>query len=68
MKVEEFEDKRYLLNHSESDSLFEVFIGSEARTCLINGCDDVTDEPRWEELFKKEQLEKQQPELLDLMR
>jgi hypothetical protein len=54
------EDKyqRFLLNHPESDSLFEVFSMAEAKPMMNDGCDDVTDEKKWEELFKKEKTEK----------
>jgi len=45
--------KRYLINHSESDSLFEVFSQGEAEYLMSQEpCDDVTDIPEWEAKFK----------------
>jgi len=52
------EDKRYLLYHPDSDSLFEVLSWAEAKPCLAYGCDDVTDDPKWEAQLKKEQKER----------
>lgn len=48
--------ERYLLNHSESDSLFEVFTEAERNQMCDspNYCDDVTDIPYWEAEFKRQ--------------
>lgn len=46
---------RKLLAHPESDSLWEVFSEQEYEDCLLNGdgyTEDVTDDPRWESIFK----------------
>lgn len=52
--------KRWLLNHSESDSLFEVFSEKERDEMCDspNYCDDVTGEEYWENEFKKQKEEK----------
>lgn len=54
VKNEENKDKRFLLVHQESDSLFEVFNEEEARKFLNQGpCDDVTGVKEWEEQFRQ---------------
>lgn len=48
--------RRYLLNHPESDCLFEVFSQAEAEQMLCQDqCDDVTGMEHWEKLFKEQQ-------------
>lgn len=49
---------RRLVNHPESDSLFEIYTEIEFQTCLENGCDDVTDIEEFEREFRKLQDEK----------
>lgn len=50
------ENKRYLLYHDGSDSLFEVINAKEVRSCVDNGCDDVTGNEVWEKLFRSQAL------------
>lgn len=43
---------RWLMFHSESDSLFEVFTLRAYRQCLQDDCNDVTGEDWLERMFK----------------
>lgn len=53
------ERQRFLLNHPESECLFEVFDQNSFEHAMHNGpCDDVTNESYWEELFKQQSSEK----------
>jgi len=45
-------EQRFLLNHQESDCLFEVFSRAYMEHCTNEGCDDVTGDEFWEEKFK----------------
>ncbi len=59
MSFDQEPERRYLIHHAESDSIFESYNGSEVAQFLDSGmCDDVTDIPEFEERFKNEQNEK----------
>jgi hypothetical protein len=59
MSFDEEPVSRYLILHDESDSLFETWDGSLVAKCLHeDGCTDVTNIPKYEELFKQQKGEK----------
>lgn len=59
MSFDQEPERRYLIYHAESDCIFETYDGSQvAKMLREDGCDDVTDIPKFEERFKNEQKQK----------
>lgn len=53
---EPYPDQRYLMNHPESDCLFEVFTAADRlKSISEDGCDDVTGYTVYEKMFLMEE-------------
>lgn len=50
---------RRLVNHAESDCLFEIKTELEWESCAENGCDDVTDIEEFEAEFRSQQADEE---------
>lgn len=56
--------ERRLVYHPESDCVFETHTDLEWEACAAQGCDDVTGDKYFEEMFKNKDMGEEEPEPL----